>query len=58
MDPGHKICREPVSTWVHLILWGMGTSRSMVVFFFSERQRTSTSVGEVAAKRLRELIEI
>jgi hypothetical protein len=24
MDPGHKVCREPVSTWVHLILWGIG----------------------------------
>jgi hypothetical protein len=22
MDPRDKTCREPVSTWAHLILWG------------------------------------
>jgi len=24
MDPGHKICRELVFTWVDVILWGIG----------------------------------
>lgn len=22
MEPGHKVCLEPVSTWLHVILWG------------------------------------